>query len=312
MRSHFSLTRHVAAFTVLGSLALAGCVSGGPARSVQLASADAAARAALAQESAINVSRLSPRTISVLPFRTAPGDTILEPLRFALPALLMTDLSVSPALQLIERLNSDALLRELSLLDAGVVDPQTAPRVGRLLGAGRLLIGELSRPTPGTLRLSARLVDVARGTVTELVNADAPLVRVLDAEKALALQLFDQLGVALTPAQRARVAQQQPVQLAALVAYGRGVDAEAHADLPRAQQAFAQAVQLSPALASATAPRVAAGPVRLSAFTSLERVIAQGTTAINAPVITRLPEASDAPLAPGTLLSIGFLFRITP
>src|SRR5204863_174871 len=79
----------------------------------------------------------------VLPFTVAGRDTLLTPLGFGLAELLVTDLSVSSQLQMLDRLRIDAILRELALVDSGVTDPRAAPRVGRLMGARRLLIGSV-------------------------------------------------------------------------------------------------------------------------------------------------------------------------
>jgi hypothetical protein len=298
----------------LVSLVLLHACASSPAQraSGAVVAADQRARAALAGEQAIDVARIPARSFAVLPF-AAPPDTLLTPLRFGLAALLITDLAVSPQLQLVERLETDALLRELALVDAGVVDPKTAPRVGRLAGARRLLLGDVAFVDGSTIRLSARVVDAVAGTVEELVRADAPIARVLDAEKALALQIFERLGITLTAAQREQVEQRQTSQLAALVAYGKGVDAEAHADVSRAQDAYRQATRIDPAfLAPARAARgTVRSAIRPGGLTSGERLLFQLTNVVNAPVGTRVAEAADVPLSPGTLASLGFLILIT-
>jgi TolB-like protein len=278
--------------------------------------ADVTARAAVTHESTLDVTRIPARSFAVLPFTATGGDSLLTPLRFALPALLMSDLAVSPSLRLVDRLATDAVLRETQLIDAGAVDPRGAPRVGRLVGARRLLLGEVTYSGPTRIRISARVVDVLAGTVQELVSAEAPLDRVIDAERALAVRLFEQLDVTLTPAQRAKIEQQQPVQLAAVVAYGRGVDAEAHGDVPRAQAAFAEAAKQDRRFASApAAPPIGTAPPSLRAAdpaTRIEQVTALGVAALNAPLPTKLPEAADAPLSPSTALAISILVRVRP
>jgi hypothetical protein len=289
------------------------------ARTAALAAADGNARAALAGESALDVAKIPARSFAVLPFRSTARDTILAPLRFGLPALLIGDLSVSPSLRLVERLETDAILRELALVDSGIVDPRTAPRVGRLVGARRLLLGEVSRPTDNTIRLTARVVDVVAGTVEELVTADAPLVRVLDAEKALALLIFEKLGITLTASQRTRVEQRQSTQLAAIVAYGKGVDAEAHGDAPRAVASYRDAVRLDTRFAAAiraslpvAAMRTAGAGAGIGTGIGIERIVGISSAAINAPFVTRLPDTADAPLSAGTMISLTFLIRVTP
>ena len=289
-----------------------GCASNPGARlATRIADADKAAKAALENENQLDAGKIPARTFAVLPFAVATGDTLLAPLSFGLADLLVTDLSKSPQLQMVERLRTNAILRELDLVDQGIVDPRQGPRVGRLVGARRLLLGTASMSTAETIRLDARIVDVIAGTVQEVLSAEAPVARVIDAEKALALLLFDRLGIVLTPAQRVRVEQLQTTQLTALVAYGRGVQAEARGDAAGATAAFEEASRLDVAFSAARtqlAPASAAG----GRSTSVARVLDLSTQAINAPVATRIPEAVDAPLASSSVLSLIFSLRVTP
>lgn len=302
---------------MIAALALlsVACASNPAARrATVIADADKLAKAALAGENELDAGKIPARTFAVLPFTVAANDTLLKPLSFGLADLLVTDLAKSPELRMVERIQTAAILREMNLVDEGVSDPRQAPRVGRLVGARRLLIGEVSRGTGGNIRLSARVVDVLGGTVQDLVFAEAPLDRVIDAEKALALLIFERLGIVLTPAQRERVAQKQTEQLAALVAYGRGVQAETRGDAVGATAAFEEASRLDAAFSAARGQATAArGPTSAAQrASSLTRVLDLSTQAINAPVTTRVAEAVDAPLSRGSVLALTFTIRVTP
>jgi hypothetical protein len=138
----------------------------------------------------------------------------------------------------------DALLRELQLVSAGRVDSATAPRVGKLVGARRLVIGALTPGAGGELVIQARIADVATGDLRLAVSARAPLDQILDAEKALAFQVFDHLGVTLAPAERAAVEQRPTRSIAALLAYGRAVRYEAERQFDFAIREYQRAVDL--------------------------------------------------------------------
>ena len=303
---------------VLAAVWLFAACASNPAtrRATLIADADRAAKAPLENESTLDVGKIPALTFAVLPFAVAATDTLLQPLSFGLADLLIGDLAKSPELRLVERLQTNAMLRELSLVDAGVTDPAQAPRVGKLVGARRILIGDVARGNGGTVRLAARVVDVVGASVQDIVSAEAPIDRVIDAEKELALLILERLGIRLTPAQRARVEQRQTTQLAALVAYGRGVQAEAKGDAAGASAAFEEASRLDAAFAAARthgAPAPAAAAQRAA---SIARVVEVTTQAINAPVITnmaaKVPEAVDAPLVSGSVLSLIFTIRVTP
>ena len=291
-----------------------GCASNSAARrATVLADADRAAKAVIEKEAQLDVSKIPARTFAVLPFAAAASDTILEPLRFGLATLLTNDLSTSPSLQMVERLNTDAILRELKMVDEGLVDPRGAPRVGRLVGARRVLIGDASR-VGNTIRLSARVVDIISGTVQQLLTAEAPLDHVIDAEKELALRLFERLGITLTPAQRTRVERRQTSQTAALIAFGKGVEAEAKGDAKRAEASYQEAVRLDPSFNTtrtlATTGTVAAAA---SGISNVGRVLDLGAQAINTPVIaTRTSDVANPPFAGGGALTLTFIIRVTP
>ena len=280
-------------------------------RAITIASADKAAKSAIEKENTIDAAKIPARTLAVMPFAVAAGDTLLAPLSYGIADVLVNDLSRSPELKLVERMQTNAMLRELNLVDEGITDPKQAPRIGRLIGARRLLIGDASRGAGGTVRLSARVVDVLGGTVQELVSAEAPLDRILDAEKQLALLLFERLGITLTPAQRQKVEQRQTTQLAALVAYGRGVQAEAKGDAAGATAAFEDASRLD-ATFTAARTQASGAPASSQRASNVTRVLDLSVAAVNAPVAVRVPEAVDAPLASGSVLSLIFTIRVNP
>ncbi len=317
---HFGKRFNHAAFAVAMLAITSSCATNQTAqRTAVLASADRAAKLAIQREAQLDVSKIPARSFAVLPFNVAVRDSVLDPLAYGLAALLTTDLAVTPSLSLVERMSTDALLRETRLVDKGVLTLRDAPRVGRLVGARRLLLGDAARAPNGNVRLSARVVDVVSGTVIQLLTAEAPLARVLDAEKALALQLLDKLGIALTPTERTRVERKQTVQLAALVAYGKGVQADAFGDADRAVKSYQEAVHIDGTFEAARTQTVASsvsssGP-RVSAIAnSLARVLDMGVMSINTPVgaTSRPADAADAPLAASGSLQIIFVVRVTP
>jgi TolB-like protein len=299
--------------TTLLPAMFAACASNPARRRAEIiTNSDRQAKQALAAENKIDVSKIPPRAFAVTPFVVATRDTLLTPLGFGLADLLTTDLARSPRLQLVERLHTDAILHELDLVDAGVTDPRGAPRVGRLVGARRILIGTLSSGADGTVHLDVRVVDVISGTVQQVAAADAPLERIIDAEKALALLLFERLGITLTPAERTLVEQRQTTQLAALVAYGKGVDAEAHGDAGAAMTAYQDAARLDAAFAAARAQASGSGASQQSRASGVQRVLELSTTALNSPVAAHIPEAADAPLAASLTIGLVITIKVSP
>jgi TolB-like protein len=266
-------------------------------RAGAISAADRDAKRAVALEAQIDPARIPARAIGVLPFAVVTTDTLLQPLGYAMAEFLTTDLSRSTELQLVDRLRTEAILRELDMVDKGVVDPRGAPRVGKLVGARRLLIGDLHTIPGGNVQIDARIVDVIAGTVQNLVSASAPLDRVIDAEKILALRVFEELGVTLTPAQRIAVEQRQTTNLAATLAFGKGLDAEAHGDVGAAMASFEEASRRDAAFVAARGALASNTGSSSQRSSGAQRVLALSAQAINAPVTTKLPEAADVALA---------------
>ncbi len=90
-----------------------------------------------------------------------------EVLRVGLQQILMTELARNPALRVVERSQLNALIAEQDLGAAGRVDPETAARVGRIVGAKFMVLGGFV-DWFGDFRLDARIVDCE---TTEIINA---------------------------------------------------------------------------------------------------------------------------------------------
>lgn len=251
-----------AAAGLLAALLAAACrAPGGQAPTPDThADADAAARRAIAAEQTLDPSATAPGSVGIAPLAVRTSDTLAAPLGYGLADLLITDLSRSASLQVVDRVRVDALLREMRLASSGAVDATQAPRVGKLLGARRLVVGALSSAPGGELRIDARVADVQTGVVQSGIDATAPLDRILDAEKALAFRLFEELGVSLTPAERAAVEQRPTANIAALLAYSRGVRADALGQYDLAGAEYSEAARLDPGFsAAASRARAARG-----------------------------------------------------
>ena len=214
--------------------------------------ADVAARNAIASERSLAASNLPARSVGVAPL-VVSGDSTLAPLGYGLSDLLITDLSRSAQLQVVDRVQVDALLRELALAGSGRVDSATAPRVGRLIGARRIVNGAIDALPGGTIPVSTRVADAAQGTlVGQPVTEHTSLGDILDSEKSLAFALFRELGVTLTPAERSAVEQRPTRYLSAFLAYSRGVRAEAYGDYRSASAYYARAVMIDPGFSAAS------------------------------------------------------------
>jgi len=68
----------------------------------------------------------------------------LDEFKKTVPELILTDLANDQRLLLVTRRQLNKLLEEMALAEVGIVDPQTAARVGKAAGARYMFIGTLS------------------------------------------------------------------------------------------------------------------------------------------------------------------------
>jgi TolB-like protein len=185
-------------------------------------------------------------TVAVLPLQQGAGGTAYEGLGRALSGMLTTDLSAAPGLTLVERAELDALTAELGLAESGFLDPATAQRFGRGLGAEFVVVGGYSVLGEQFL-LDARLVKVESGAVVRAADAQGTVAAFVDVEKKLVTGLLAGLEVKLADDARARILATAPTRtFDAFAAYGEGLAKEHEGKLPEAQAAFGEALAADP------------------------------------------------------------------
>lgn len=137
-------------------------------------------------------------TVAVLYFDYGGPSEELAVLRKGLAQMLVTDLGAVPGARLVERERLQEVLAELELAAAKKLDPATAAKVGRLLGARWLVMGgyfDLS----GALRVDARVVEVETGRIVKSVGVTGTAGDFLGVEQQLATRLAAILAAELPP-----------------------------------------------------------------------------------------------------------------
>lgn len=210
-----------------------------------------AAREAVTQEAALSQTPGEPNTIAVMPLKFRGRDSSLVPLERGLADMLITDLSRSPALRVVERDRMQTLLNEIALSQSDRGDAGTALRSGRLVRAGRLVHGSITEMPSQSLSVDAAVVDVPTTRALNAMQHTDRLEQLFVIEKRIVLEIFDALGVRLTPAERQLVEQRPTRSLAAFLAYSAGLLAEDNGNLDLAARHYAEAVRLDPNFAAA-------------------------------------------------------------
>jgi tetratricopeptide (TPR) repeat protein len=198
-------------------------------------------RAAIQEEDVLEPG--DPETVGVLPFVVA-GDSVYQPLSVGLAHMLTTDLALLGRFPLVERVRLGAVLEELAL-SPEMVDPTTAVRSGRLVGAARLVLGTVSIPPSLVARLGGNVVR-EDGELVEPAFTEGELRELLELQKEYSARVAEALGYRVTEEERRRMEENRPANLRALLAFSRGLMAEDAGDFAGAAAHFREALVADP------------------------------------------------------------------
>lgn len=159
----------------------------------------------------------------------------LEPYRAGLTDMFITKFKeLMPEMNVIERTKLDNIMAEHQLSEMGAVDPETAQKIGRLLGAQTLYYGSFT--TFGKqMCLDARLVRVETG---EVLVAGSNMCAISDKN---VFETVDKVAKLVTARMKANYK-----ELVADVYYSKGRTAEENGDKESAIRFYNQALKFSP------------------------------------------------------------------
>ena len=205
----------------------------------------------LANEQQLTDKKLSVGTIAVFPLTFQGSDERYVPLGKGLSELLITDLGQVKALNLIERVRVEALLEELQFGQSKSVDPSTAPRLGRLLSAGRIVTGSYSISSDKNLTMNVASWDVVKKENPGTTSETDALDNLFRLEKDLVFGVVKTLGITLTAVEREAIQRVPTQNLNAFLLYSIGLEKEDAHDFEAAGVYFNQAAALDPGFVGA-------------------------------------------------------------
>lgn len=228
------------------------------------------ARQALAQEAALKTAQMPDNTLSVLYFSNATGQPELDILGKGLAFMLLTDLSTINDLVLVERVKLQALVQEMDLGASGLVETESAPRVGRLLGARFLVNGDISggtgtgpsgvvtdegtisRAIESRIRIDPGLLDVPAVKSMDLPAAEGLVSVLFQIEKELLFSIVEQLEISLSEKDKAALSVPLTTNGRALFYFFIGLDYSDRGMYDRAGSYYEKANQADPGLRPAS------------------------------------------------------------
>ncbi len=199
---------------------------------------------AIQQESQLDIAVLPDKSIAVLYFLSLNEDTQWQPLQKGLAEMMISDLSQVEELQVVERLRLHYLMEELKMNAAGLLEKNTAPRLGKLLGTKTLVKGSYMIMPDMKMTLDANIYETENIFLPTAVNFEESLTRIFQIEKELVLRIIDYFGIELTRQQRDLILKIPTENLMAFMNYCNGLMALDEGNFELSQEFFQEAVRL--------------------------------------------------------------------
>ena len=201
-----------------------------------------------------------PNTLAVMYFDNR-SDEKFDPLRLGLAQMLISDLTGPSEYEIVERERLADILNELELNQSNKIDPATAARAGKLLGAEWLLLGSFFEMM-GTFRIDARLIRTETGEILHAKGVNGAAADFMSMEKELASDFAAALLVQVANNDVANAAKAEIMakksaskksgkELDALILMSTGLKLKDAGDLKGAAEAFQDALVLLPDLKAA-------------------------------------------------------------
>jgi len=189
-------------------------------------------------------------TAAVLYFDYEGKDAELGLLRKGLAQMLISDLSGNDSVRVVERDRLQEVLAELKLQSTNKIDPASAVKAGKLLGARYLVLGAYF-DVMKNFRADARVVDVETGQVLFSVGATAKPEDFLTLEQKLGTDIGRWFTTSLpaVPVKAAAVRRPKPpaaLPSRTLLEYSKALEAVDAGDKQKAKESLAKVLKDQP------------------------------------------------------------------
>ncbi len=267
------------------------------------------ARKAVAEEAAVLQGPVDDSTVAITAFKNL-GSQDLDPLGKGMAAMIIVDLSTFKDLKVVEREKLQALLAEMKLGTSGIVDENSAPKVGNLLRAKYITSGSLTDPEKNHLQIAAILQDAVLNATMGSQESSGRLVKFYDLEKEIACEIVTQLGRDCREAPEA-FSKIHTKSLPALEAYSQGLDYFDEDKFDEARIMFQNALEKDPKFDLAQAALLAT-PVSAMLLLSESQMISDASSAAPSATATSSGTVAAAgATAAGGGVSLGTAAAIT-
>jgi curli biogenesis system outer membrane secretion channel CsgG len=160
--------------------------------------------------------------------------------------MVASELRKSGRVRLVEREQMNRLLAEQNFSVSDLADASRNIRIGKLLSAEYLVLGEIIDMGPAGMLISVRLVDTTTGEIPSRAEKQGTLAAYDYLSAYLATTLLASLNVAADRTTVAKVEEKREKQVEAIIKTSQGIDAYDKHDTATAKRALDEARQLDP------------------------------------------------------------------
>lgn len=196
------------------------------------------AKTAARQEEALQPTSIDENVVAVTGFGDQGMSEDAKPLRKALAAMIITDLTKVKSLKVVERIKLQKLLDELKFGASGIVDEKTAPRLGRMLGAGKIVTGSMTSVDKDDIRVVRMLRSVSTGKDLGDEDAQGRLNEFFKIQKTIAFGILKNMGIKLSKEEETLVGKYATRSFEAVKLYGAALAAEDRGDWDEANRLY--------------------------------------------------------------------------
>jgi tetratricopeptide (TPR) repeat protein len=187
-----------------------------------------------------------PEAVAVFPLLFKRGDKKFSALGRGFSEMLIIDLGRIEDLRMVERIRIQAVLNELQLAKQPYMDPNSSPRHGKLLGAGKVIGGDFRIMPNEQLYINLSFWNVIEDHIPSISSKDDLLSNFFRVEKEMVLGLIKEMGIQLTQEQRDKIQLIPTENLEAYLAYCKGLEAEDGGRFNEALQYYQRAQEIDP------------------------------------------------------------------
>ena len=192
--------------------------------------------------------------IAVMPFDNGgsygQGKEDFAALERGIAGMMISELSQNPAARVVERQEIQRLVDEQNLGAQGRVDPQTAAKVGKLVGARYVVLGTFV-DFYGDFRVDVRLVNAETSEIVKTESERMQRDHMFDIIRNIAARLMKDANLPALQRQASDQRMSRQIPTEALTYYSRGLLYEDRGDKQKAAEMFTQATHIFPDYAEA-------------------------------------------------------------